>query len=227
MRKRTEEKRNAILTAAREVFRKKGYQNTSMSEITEKVGGSKATIYGYFKSKKLLFEAVMNGASLEIKSKQKDLTSSSPISIVPIENYRQVMQIMEVLECSRCDVRKTLYQFGRRFMQTICQPEFLDVYRLAVESSTRTEIGSRFYEEGQHHVLRRIQRFLQKRMDLGELRQADAKMGAYYLFGLIRSSIFEPHVFCYGKPMSRAVIAKRTQLAVDAFMMIYEIKNEF
>ncbi len=119
MRRRTEAKRNAILKAAEELFRKKGYQNTSMSEITAKLGGSKATVYGYFKSKKLLFEAVMNGASLEKSDlaagqqvsggeKQKQLALDSPVPIVPMENYQEMALILEELLNSKENIKASI-----------------------------------------------------------------------------------------------------------------------
>src|SRR5579863_10433780 len=56
---RGDAKRRAILEVAREVFLAQGYAATSMSEIAAKVGGSKGTLYNYFRSKEELFAAFM------------------------------------------------------------------------------------------------------------------------------------------------------------------------
>ena len=48
---RTEEKRREIVAIASELFQEHGYDRTSMSMISERLGGSKATLYGYYKSK--------------------------------------------------------------------------------------------------------------------------------------------------------------------------------
>lgn len=48
-----------IVEAAITVFAKKGYHKTKMSDIAKEVGVSKGTLYQYFKSKKELFEAVV------------------------------------------------------------------------------------------------------------------------------------------------------------------------
>ncbi len=53
-----DERRAAILDVAREAFLEQGYSATSMSRIATLVGGSKATLYSYFPSKKDLFVAV-------------------------------------------------------------------------------------------------------------------------------------------------------------------------
>ncbi len=224
MRRRTEAKRNAILAVARQLFRKKGYQNTSMTEITEKVGGSKATIYGYFKSKKLLFEAVMKGASLQ-KTAQK-LTADSPIPIVPMENYRQMILIMDELTNSTDDVRTTLRRFSKNFVTTVCQPEFLEIYRLAVEASNRTEIGARFYEGGPKHAWQTMEGYLQNCMEQGKLPKADAKKASYQFFGLIRAGLFEYHLFNPGKPMAHTEITENTRHAVDIFLKAYGPERE-
>ena len=137
MRRRTEAKRNAILKVARELFSQKGYQNTSMSEITAKVGGSKATIYGYFKSKKLLFQAVMEGDSLAGVS-LKAPVSDDAIQIVPLENYRQIIAIVDAMMNSHDSVKKTLYRFSKNVMQTVCQPAFLEIYRTIERAMERS-----------------------------------------------------------------------------------------
>lgn len=233
MRRRTEAKRNAILKVAEELFRKKGYQNTSMGEITAKLGGSKATVYGYFKSKKLLFEAVMNGASFEkfdladyqqesSDDSQKPLASDSPVPIVPMENYREMALILEELLNSQEDIRTSLYRFSFYFMLTTCQPQFLEIYRLAVESSGRTKIGKHFYEKSYVHIVGDLRRCFQARMDKGELCSADAEVAAIYFLGLIRVPIFEPYLFGCDK-MSKAEIRKKTSQAVDAFLKIYGV----
>ena len=58
MRVRTEDKRQEIIEIAAQLFEDLGYDRTSMSLISERVGGSKATLYGYFKSKEELLLAV-------------------------------------------------------------------------------------------------------------------------------------------------------------------------
>ena len=46
-------------SAPLEAFLAEGYAETSMSSVAAKVGGSKATLYNYFKSKEELFAAFM------------------------------------------------------------------------------------------------------------------------------------------------------------------------
>ena len=56
-----DQRREAILNVAREVFFEQGYSAASMSTIAARLGGSKGTLYNYFKSKEELFEAQVRG----------------------------------------------------------------------------------------------------------------------------------------------------------------------
>lgn len=60
MRVRTEEKRREIVRIAAQRFDELGYERTSMSAIAARVGGSKATLYGYFSSKEHLLRAALD-----------------------------------------------------------------------------------------------------------------------------------------------------------------------
>ena len=59
MRVRTESKRREIVQIATALFVEQGFERTSMSAIAGGVGGSKATLYGYFQSKDELLRAVL------------------------------------------------------------------------------------------------------------------------------------------------------------------------
>ena len=61
-----EETRAKILNSALEVFSKKGYSNTSISDIAESAQISKGLIYNYFESKQKLIEDVVQLLFIEI-----------------------------------------------------------------------------------------------------------------------------------------------------------------
>ena len=56
---RKREKAETILKGAMEEFLSKGYVGTSMDSIVASVGISKPTLYNHFKSKEILFEAIL------------------------------------------------------------------------------------------------------------------------------------------------------------------------
>src|SRR5579884_2439794 len=85
MRVKTDEYRQAIIKAAMEIFKKEGYERASMDSIAKRLGGSKATLYGYFKSKEELFTTAM-----------KQITESAVAQVGPLldvesDNLRDVL----------------------------------------------------------------------------------------------------------------------------------------
>ncbi|MCD4482957.1 TetR/AcrR family transcriptional regulator, partial [Chromobacterium vaccinii] len=68
MRTKSENKRQGLVAAATEVFVERGYEAASMSEISARAGGSKATLYNYFPSKEALFLDVMRSLTAELSS---------------------------------------------------------------------------------------------------------------------------------------------------------------
>ncbi|HEX7799639.1 MAG TPA: helix-turn-helix domain-containing protein, partial [Asticcacaulis sp.] len=54
-----DQRRERIIQVARSVFFEVGYAGASMSLISQRLGGSKATLYAYFNSKEDLFAAII------------------------------------------------------------------------------------------------------------------------------------------------------------------------
>ena len=61
-----EGKRKEILSAALEVFSQKGFYTTPISEVAQKAGIAKGTIYEYFKSKDELFISLLDYALTDL-----------------------------------------------------------------------------------------------------------------------------------------------------------------
>ena len=99
MRKKSEERREAILETAAAVFLERGYSATSMSLIAERWGGSKATIYNYFSSKENLY--------LEVIERLGD---------------KFLREIYAVLDPD-VDVRVTLNKLGELVIKALCSHE--------------------------------------------------------------------------------------------------------
>jgi AcrR family transcriptional regulator len=91
MRVRSEEKRQEIIRIAAGLFEELGYERTSMSAIAARVGGSKATLYGYFSSKEELLRTVLDQDVNEEADRllheflaEKDLRGGLSASVSPI-----------------------------------------------------------------------------------------------------------------------------------------------
>src|SRR5690349_18099392 len=101
MKVRTDAKRDEILAVARAAFLELGYERTSMAEIATRVGGSKATLYGYFPSKEALFLAIIEQLGEQY--------------ITPA--------LTELEESPEADVRTALRRFGEQFLAFISTQE--------------------------------------------------------------------------------------------------------
>ncbi|WP_249897972.1 TetR/AcrR family transcriptional regulator [Paenibacillus sp. PK3_47] len=87
----SERKHNAILDAAYELFGSGGFYETKMSEVAERAGIAKGTVYLYFKSKEDLFMAVTRrdceGFLLQLEDKlQACGTLADKLSVIAVHH---------------------------------------------------------------------------------------------------------------------------------------------
>lgn len=196
---RRDERRDGILDVARECFLAEGYAATSMSIIAARLGGSKGTLYNYFKSKEELFEAVMQ---------------------------RQCGALAETLFDVAHDgdsPRERLEHFGQSFLRLLLTPESRGIHRLVVAENERfPEIGQMFYELGPKVVLVKIGGYLADLMDQGVLRAADPFVAAQQFKDLAISGVLQPRVWgVITDAMTDAEIERQVTYAVDTFLRAY------
>src|ERR1700751_1357559 len=106
------DRRDPILDVAYECFVADGYGATSMSTIATHLGGSKGTLYNYFKSKEELFDAFVRRACSRLHS---------GIDSVPAEG----------------DLRGRLVLAARHFLDHLLSPEAIAIYRVVVGEGER------------------------------------------------------------------------------------------
>jgi AcrR family transcriptional regulator len=197
MRVKCESRRQAILDVAEEAFREKGFELTSMSEITARVGGSKATLYNYFASKEELFLEVMHRfAEADIRKLFDGLNPQD-------------------------DLRETLQQFGETLINFIAQPKVIAAQRVLFAESGRTDIGKRFYDRGPCDGGAKVAEYLSRCVALGKLRELDAPVAARHLFSLLKSEIMEPLLFGAFDREALPPTRDAVQRAVDVFIRAY------
>jgi len=61
-------RKTEIVEAAKLLFSKNGYSPTSMDEIAQKVGISKASLYYFFEGKEQIFAEIVGGVTAEVRS---------------------------------------------------------------------------------------------------------------------------------------------------------------
>jgi len=81
------ERREALLNAAQNVFFKKGFQNTSMDDIANKAGFSRALLYVYFKDKKDIYRSLRIRSTEALRAR---MVAQVDLDAPGIDRVRQV-----------------------------------------------------------------------------------------------------------------------------------------
>ena len=146
--KRRAKRQTAILKVAERCFLENGYGGTSMSSISQALGGSKGTLWSYFSSKEELFAAVID---------QK------------VEIFRGPLN--SAFD-PKADLRAALEQFCERFIRKITSAEGIALFRIVAGESVRSpEVGRIFYERGPGNNERILAEFLENHLARGNLRR--------------------------------------------------------
>ncbi|WP_199154685.1 TetR/AcrR family transcriptional regulator [Chromobacterium sp. ASV23] len=162
MRTKSESKRQAIVAAATEVFLERGYEAASMSEISTRAGGSKATLYNYFSSKEALFLEVMACLASEM--------SQVYVRLVPGGDLAAVLQ-----------------DFGEAYLDNLFSPELRALRAIVMGSGSRSEVGLLFYEHGPKVGWGKLAEFMTAEMQAGRLRETSPWTAAMHFHGLLHA----------------------------------------
>lgn len=157
---RKQDRRQAIVDVARRSFLEDGYAATSMSGLLAELGGSKATLWSYFRSKEELFAAVIEDVTLAFRQELESELSAA------------------------ADLETTLFSFCRSFLNKTAQPASVAAWRLIVGESGRfPELGRIFYETAAMRVERTLAVYLAEQIAAGRLCDAGADRMAQVLLG--------------------------------------------
>ena len=154
---RRDQRREAILAVAAEVFLEEGFQAASMSSIAARLGGSKATLYSYFDSKEALFEAYVTSSCGRIAADVLDFADTEPVP--------------EVLQ-----------RLGERLLAQIYSEWAVRVFQILMAESRRSpELSRIFFSTGPQVGHDRLTLYLEQACARGEI-AADNCHEAAWLF---------------------------------------------
>ncbi|MDF3814339.1 MULTISPECIES: TetR/AcrR family transcriptional regulator [Rhodopseudomonas] len=190
-----QERRAAILRAAAEIFFAVGYEAASMATICERVGGSKQTVYNYFRNKQELFITLIEELSAEV--------------LEPLAPARLAMD----------DPASTLAEVGRRYLQIIMSATALNLYRAVVADSRRfPEIARIFFEHGPGRATAHLAEALTFYRDEGRILVADPVLAAEQFVGMVRDDRHLNVILGLRPPMDENEIDASVAQAVATFM---------
>ncbi len=192
------DRREAILDVASEVFLQEGYAAASMSTIAARLGGSKGTLYNYFKSKEDLFEAYVQRHCAFHRGDLNDLLNE---------------------EGNAHDI---LDRFARRYLKAFTSERTLQNWRvIAAESYKSPEMGRSFYESGPKRGVEILAAYLDKARGRGELNIDDTMMAAHQFISLIHGRIIKARLLNYMPEPTPAEIDTEVASAIRVFFAAY------
>ncbi len=198
MRIKTDARRQAILEVATELFREVGYERATMATISRRLGGSKATLYSYFKSKEDLFAAAMLEAVID-----------------------QGEEVMALLDPSQADLKAVLTRFGVAYLQLVTTNDALSITRTAVAEGNNSGLGEQLYALGPQQGWHRIAEYIAQLTGKGVLETTNHRIAAGHLKGLLEAGIIEPLLYGAKPEFSQNEIA---EAAVTAFLRAYSAR---
>jgi AcrR family transcriptional regulator len=202
MRVRTEEKRGEIVRIASQLFEELGYDRTSMSLISERLGGSKATLYGYFRSKEELLQAVLDHDVSEVADRVMNQILAGP------------------------DLREALVQLGTVYLMRRLSSTPIANLRTVANLPEGTDTGKRFYENVLRPAWQRLADRFEKMMDEGRLKRADPWIAAMHWKGLNEWDMLERRLLGAISAGDPQEISRAATCAADAFLKLYGVDED-
>ena len=194
---RTDEKRNEIVQVAAELFQKHGYDRCSMAALSERLGGSKATLYGYFPTKEDLLRA---GIQCEVAS----------------EFDRILHEFHE-----HSDLRAWLIELGTAYHNKRLSSLPVANIRAIVNQPPCSTMGKEFYETIIRPAFEGVAKQFELLMDQGRLKRADPWVVLMHWKGLNDWDLFERRLIGAITGPADVDIEKVATLAADAFLKLY------
>lgn len=197
---RAAKKRKAILDAAWSILVQEGYARASVDAVLAVCGGSKATIYSYFKSKEELFGQAMFARSTELAD----------------DVFHTFVEGDELTD--------TLYKFGRRYLSFYLNSELLEATRLATAEGKNLHFGRVFYKEGFQKNWEKVAAYLEKHIPPENLLEGQGWRAAMHLKGLLDGETLLKRIWGASEQITADEIDSVVETAIIAFKRIYAFK---
>ena len=197
MKQKTEAQKQKIMDAAHGLFLEKGPANVSMSDIAAAMGGSKATIYNYFKNKDEVFAEVMLASIHKIKG-----------------------EAFQAVDCSQ-PLPAFLKMFGNMYLKFTLSPKMMDVRRTVVAHIGVDDTGRIMYERGLKPAWMRIAGRMEDAMKSGEMKKGNPWHAATQFKALLEADLLDQNLMGVKKRTTQKEIEDAVNRALDLFGCYY------
>jgi len=191
-----DERRARIIETAREVFYEVGYAGASMSMISSRLGGSKATLYAYFNSKEDLFAAI-------------------------IRDQCAVMANFFQAHIGTDDLRQSLTTVSRQLMSVVLSDWGARTMQLIIEESHRNPgLAALFSEAIEENGRATLKALLRTAHDKRQIEAPDIDEAAIILKSLLFGDIHFKRLLNLARPTEEQMY-RHIDRAIDVFMTYY------
>ncbi len=196
MKLRTDERRAAIVEEAQRLFLELGYERATMGELNRRLGGSKATLYGYFRSKQELFVAVTEALASD----------------------HLAAAVAELDRLPEAGVELGLARFAHQVLVPMASEAGLALQHMIVGESGHSEVGELFLDLGPRRCQVALTAALRAAMDRGDLEPGPADLLAIQFMGLVRAEIDLRPYLRQPPPLDPAQLQAMARRAVAMFL---------
>ncbi len=190
-----QEKRALIVTAATALFLESGYDRTSLAQIAERSGVSRATLFKQFPSKAALFDAIVTSSW-----SNADEEEPPPAG----------------------DVVGGLSTIGRRYAELLGRPQMTDLFRIVIAELPRfPELADAQFSHGKMPYFESVRSYLLAEHEAGTVRIEDVDLAATQFLGMISNYVFWPTLLVPGWELSAGRVAQVVDEAVRTFAARY------
>jgi AcrR family transcriptional regulator len=201
---RSGQRRQAIISAATDVFLQHGYLGATTDEVAARASVSKQTLYKHFADKHTLFADVILDTTVNVVEGLADAVARR------LENAD--------------DVPAALHGLAEEWMSGLLQPDVLRLRRLVIAEADRfPEVGRAWYDRGFGPALAILGDALQRLAARGFLRNlADPTLAAYQFAGLVMYQPMNQAMFAGTQDIPTAAeLSRIAKSAVEVFLAAY------
>jgi AcrR family transcriptional regulator len=194
-------KENAILEAATELFLDKGFKDVSITNIVQKAGCSRETVYRYFENKEEIFASIISNL---------------------METYLTAMELAISLQTE--DLREGLIDWSLSLLESTTDEKYIQFRRLVIsEVNTRPEHGKLYFDMTYKKGTKAVADYFRLFQKRGRLKKIESNRLAAYFVGMILYEIVHTRVFAVRKKPSKSEIKKLVERTVDDFLEGYAV----
>jgi len=158
--------REAILSAAEEIFAEKGFYAATTDEIAERAEFSKGALYLYFKSKEEMFLSLMRE---KVDRLEKKITECIKAALTPIEGIENLIK-----------AHLEFFEENKEFFQIIASER--GRFEMGVKNRMRKELMRRFQS-----YLKEVEGVMKAAVEIKDLKSIDPNHLAIALIGMVHS----------------------------------------